>query len=461
MLPQIFLDFFLWASRIIYVLLIVYYLGMLLLANVLILKQLIIRLIAKFLRKTAKYSENSTNKKKIPLSEVFRTSLFLNDILAVLSIFLAFVLVTLINFPKPEYKSISIALIVSVIPYIWGFKRSTGIGVNSGTIGAMVGLLWLAYKQSPTAWWEQTPYFLILNIIANLSGWIGGFVGLGQIRESASVCLFEISFEGEPPKISELVEKVKNSIDLVFVAKTKGEFVKQTKQPEMTLAHLTSTNSYSIISLRNEMEWRKGYRPQVAALKWLFEKELAIYPINQIIDNVFNVWRYTISRAVILISPELLLSTEPKSKGTTVQLFIMTYKETPSIIWTENEVELLSKDIYQRLLDDSKKFRWEIKNSNLFTLQKWTSESTLEQHSKDTRASKNPIEFLRDKKITDIGYFPKSLHDEFASMTTFFDKIRGRTATFVTFLVAQVFVALLINWLNMGVDILIQSGVHP
>jgi len=461
MLPQILLDIILWASRIFYAFLVVYYLGMLLLANILILKQLLIRLLSKFLRKVIKRSVKSTDEKKVPLREVFRTSLFLNDVLAVLSIFLAFFLVTLISFPKPEYKSISIALIVSVIPYIWGFKRSTGVGVNSGTIGTMFGLFWLAYKQSPTVLWEETPYFLVLNIIANLSGWIGGFIGLGQIRESTSVCLFEISFEGNPPQIPDLIEKIKNSIGLVFIAKTNGAFIKQTKQPEMTLAHLASTDSYSVISLRNEMEWRKGHRPQVIALKWLFERGFIFYPINQIIDNVFNVWRYTTSRAVLLISHDFLFSPETKNKGGSVQLFVMSYKETPSIMWTENDIEVLSKDIYQKLLSDAKKYSWKIKNSNLFTLQRWTSKTTLEQYSKDTLASKNPIEFVKDKHLASIGYFPKSLHDEFSSMTTFFDKIRGRTATFVTFLVAQVFVAILINWLNAGVNLLIQSGMHP
>ncbi|MBE7436757.1 MAG: hypothetical protein HS100_22790 [Anaerolineales bacterium] len=461
MFPQIFTESVLWASRIIYGFLVVYYLGMLLLANVLIIRQLIVRLLIKILHKSSKQLAEATIKKKASLGEVFRKSLLLNDILAVSSIFLGFVLVTLISFPKPEYKSISIALIVSVIPYIWGFKRSTGVGVNSGTIGAMFGLFWLAYKQSPIVLWEQTPYFLALNIIANLSGWIGGFVGLGQIRESASVSLFEFSFEKETHQIPDLIEKIKKSIGSVFIAKTNGEFVKQTKQPEMTLAHLTSTDSYSFISLRNEMEWRKGYRPQVMALKWLFEKGLNIYSINQIIDNVFNVWRYTTSRAILLISHDLLFSSGAKSRDNSVQLFVMSYKETPSIIWTENDVEILSNDIYQRLLKDAKKYAWKIKNSNFFTLQRWASQATLEQYSKNTLASNNPMEFVKNKNLSNIGYFPKSLHDEFSSMTTFFDKIRGRTATFVTFLIAQVFVALLINWLNAGVNMLIQSGATP
>ena len=122
----------------------------------------------------------------------------------------------------------------------------------------------------------------------------------------------------------------------------------------------SSTKSYSFISLRNEMEWRKGYRPQIIALKWLFEKGLSTYSIIQIIDNVLNVWRYTISRAILLIAPDLVFSTKTKAKDKdrSVQLFVITHKETPSIIWVENDIEVLSKDICEKLLDDAKKHSW-------------------------------------------------------------------------------------------------------
>ena len=95
----------------------------------------------------------------------------------------------------------------------------------------MIGLFWFASRQNPWLWWDQAPYYLAINLLANLSGWFGGFIGIGQIRESIAAGVIEFQVNGNRSDISGLIDQVKQTINSVFTQQIGGKFLKQTRHP--------------------------------------------------------------------------------------------------------------------------------------------------------------------------------------------------------------------------------------
>ena len=216
------------------------------------------------------------------------------------------------------------------------------------------------------------------------------------------------------------------------------------------------SSRYSLVSFRDELEWRKSYYPVLIAFGWLFERGFSIHPVNQVIDYAFNFMRYTTTRAIIT-RPSDYFFEETRGSRKAIQLFVLTYQETPSILWVDQDIEDLSRKINRKVVTRARKCPLTIKYANHIILRKWQAEGTLEQYSKKTLASSDPTECLKDKKISETGYLPKNLYEEFLSMKTFIDRIRGRTSTFIALLLAQVLLAYFTNWLKTGITTFLSS----
>lgn len=202
-----------------------------------------------------------------------------------------------------------------------------------------------------------------------------------------------------------------------------------------------------MVSLRHEIEYRVSIRPQMMLLRRLFEINIRDYSINDILDNVFNLWRHTVIRIVFLQVPKY-----SKPNETSINLMVLAHKETPSIIWVDDEIEDLSTALFEeigRTLKNASRddgiFDLKVKGS--VTLRRWQSNIKPEQYFKNTKVSRESDTLLIDKQIRSQK-IPPYIMDEFSMMETFFDRIRGSTYAFIAFLFTQIGLGVFVNWLS-------------
>lgn len=445
MTPEFFETIFYFVIQIITVFLIAYYLGMEFLVFALIGKNVLIRLFQKTSQKNFKKTiqEQRPRRAKNFLKELFERSLFFNHTLAILTIALCAIVIISLPDLSSFVKLEIFTVIVSILPYIFSFTRATNVGINGGIIGTIFGLLLFSAFEPGLSWWENSGYFLIITGLANVSGWIGGWVGPGQLREAVSVTVFKATMNHEGVTLSSLVETVQNAINQIIPTNDKNvRFVDQ--KPTMVITHAGS--SFSIVAYKHELEWRQIMRPQYESLKWLFSKD--VYSTNQIIDYVFNIFRAKVTKA-ILISKQ---SNEISQNADEIYLLVLNYKETPSIVWVDDEITLLSHNVHnavhnhiQHTDEHNPKVDWNISRPVETIVRQWQPKISLEQYSKDTPGANMPYHVIKERKISHDEKLPADVLSEIIKAPTVFDRVRGQAFAFVSFMFFQVFIGVLIN----------------
>lgn len=443
---------FLWATRVFYLALIAYYAGLVALSFLLMIRLGFNKIFLARKTNSASARPVANTPRNASWRERFlyitNTNHLLNDVAAIASTVIPIYLLSIS--PASTFLKLSaLPFIVSVIPYFFGFTRSTGVGIHGGVIGSVLGLYVLTINDTNLTWWDQTPYFLSLTLIANLSGWLGGFVGIGQIREAVAINFFELNVGEKKSALPELIVHTKEPVSNIIHSKTIGVLKVTDKKPNLITAQVDNKKGghFSLVSLRHEIEYRVSIRPQVMLLRRLFERKIRDYSINDILDNVFNLWRHTVIRIVFLQVPKY-----SKPNETSINLMVLAHKETPSIIWVDDEIEDLSNALFEeinRALKNASRgdgiFDLKVKGS--VTLRRWQSNIKPEQYFKNTKVSRESDTLLIDKQIRSQK-IPPYIMDEFSMMETFFDRIRGSTYAFIAFLFTQIGLGVFVNWLS-------------
>lgn len=216
---------FLWATRVFYLALIAYYAGLVALSFLLMIRLGFNKIFLARKTNSASARPVANTPRNASWRERFlyitNTNHLLNDVAAIASTLIPIYLLSIS--PASTFLKLSaLPFIVSVIPYFFGFTRSTGVGIHGGVIGSVLGLYVLTINDTNLTWWDQTPYFLSLTLIANLSGWLGGFVGIGQIREAVAINFFELNVGEKNPPFLNLLYIQKNRYPTSSIPKPSG-----------------------------------------------------------------------------------------------------------------------------------------------------------------------------------------------------------------------------------------------
>jgi hypothetical protein len=286
---------------------------------------------------------------------------------------------------------------------------------------------------------------LIIVGLANLSGWVGGAIGPGQLREAVSAAVYKLKIIGDDANLSSLVDTIQRAVNVVIPLESNGNRFLDLK-PNMVIVQ--GQHKFSIMSYKHVLEWRKVIKPQALALRWAFDEYE--YSTNMIIDNVFNLFRARVTK-IILFSKQA--STQRHSM--TLRPFyviVLNYKETPAIIWVDPEVEEASRAVCEQI---SKAFRnadelkahtdWEICSLIKTSVRKWFPKITLEQISKNTIGANIPYEIIKEDKIDQENNISADVLEEILGTPTVFDKFRGKAFAFISFMFFQIFIGIGIN----------------
>lgn len=444
---------------IVYLLIIAYYLYLEFYALILIIKSLVIHRLAK--SNQGLKDKQSKIIRSPSIKQLLTTSLFFNHTLAILTTFVLLIIIAElpINF---KYKLGIIPVVATLIPYLWSYTRATSVGINGGILGVILGLFWLAWRDPNISLFHDAFYFIIINITSNISGWLGGWVGASQIKEGAVVNLFKVLINGDGSCLNQLVSKVQKAVNRVLKYDPSSARNKDIKfvnsRPVMRVAQ--KAQSFSVLSYRHELEWLKKSHPQKIAMGWL--RENTYHSPNQVIDYIFNIFQNTVTKVIFLRFPEPLEKPkESVGENNLVEIYILVlqYKETPSIIWVNSEVELLSdllnKEIFTVIPPTGKHDEkdcispsWKLDDHQKVIMQNWQPKIRLEQYSKNTYGSSIPYQVMNKVQLTDEISLPAIIMNEIAANPSLFDKFKGKVSTFMAFLVFEASVAIIISLIS-------------
>ena len=292
----------------------------------------------------------------------------------------------------------------------------------------------------------------MLVALGNLSAWVGGAVGRGQIREAIAVSVFEIEVGEAGCTIPTVLTITSDSITSIIKGRDpKAEPDKS--EPELVLAQTrhTSEQLASLLSMKQKIEWKISYKPQQIALSWISTEDKAYHNPNEILDHISNVFRYVRVEAQFTHTAQ-----QNTNDAGQMRVSVLCYKETPAIMWVDEEVEELSTQISTKLEKMLKGHEttgraeacWMVKKVSNFVLRKWQPVRYLEQYSKNTYAIRDASKTLNESRFEFNNSLPNQLFNEFIEVPSFFGKVRGRIYIFLTFLIGQVMLGFFINWLS-------------
>lgn len=387
--------------------------------------------------------------------KLFEQSLFFNHSLAILSMILVICIVAYL--PTGEKLKLQLlTIITSTVPYVWSYFRAANVGINGGIIGSLIGLSIFAWKIGNIEWFFfHTPHFLLFSFLANMSGWLGGWVGSGQIREAVYVIVGKLKIGDEGSSIQNLTDFVEDTVQALLESEYKNEIKYIINKPSLDV--LESADNCSVVSYRHEMEWRLVERPQKKAIGWLFKKEIP--STNIIIDNMFNLFRSQVTKIVFLGESNPCDGFDEEDDQSVIHMLIVNYKETPAIVWVDDEVKVLSDRlkiaINENFSEHSDKIQnhqrnFLLRNITQFAYRTWRENITLEQYSKETYGSTCPYEAIYENQLGITQNIPILIMNEISKASTFFDQFRGNLLTFIAFLFAQVIVAVVVNIASEG-----------
>jgi hypothetical protein len=193
------------------------------------------------------------------------------------------------------------------------------------------------------------------------------------------------------------------------------------------------------------------------ALGWLFSTTDASHSADEIFDSISNFFRFTTTEVIISYVREPI---DTNSLGR-IRVIIKTFKQTPSIIWVDNEVYNLSNQIDEdirhilslpRERKNRKQSPWKVISSSSLILRQWREKPTLEQYAKNSFAVTSPIELISKSQLYSSDLLPsyKDFPEYLIGVPSFFDRIRGQLYSFFAFLIGQILLGIFINWASNG-----------
>jgi hypothetical protein len=447
------LAIFIWISRGFYMALIVYYCILVLLVALLIIRQRVVKMIAAFNRRRflAANIDSLNRNHSVPqkMRLVFQSSLLVNNFLAIMSMIFAFAVVTESNV-EYNVKLAILVIVAGLIPFMWGYLKSTNIGVNSGTIGVLLGLFWLDFRIVQISWWDQALYFSFISILSLQSGWYGGSKGLGKIRDSMVTSVFKVNLEANGPSLRELIFFTQETIFNKVLRSKSNRIYFAGNEVKLVMLQGTAAEAFhgSLTNFEYKSTWSLINNPQLIAFRWLFEKRLVVHTNNEIIDCAFNFWRNITIKLIIIHSDE-----DDHTGIDKFYLIINSYNETPSIIWSNFVVESIALQIYQCILDalnntniEGISNQWKIKEQGIVVLRQWQPRITLEQYSKNTLAVANALVAIEQNRLNTEYHIPSYIQDDFFSPPHNVFSIRA--VDFVLILIGQIILGIFINLLT-------------
>jgi hypothetical protein len=417
-------------------------------------------------RATPRPAESSDEKepRKGLLKRLYDSNLLFNDCLGIFIILACFAVISILPFGDRFRWSVA-PFIACFIPFLLGFYRSTGVGIQCGVIGMTAGLFWMA-AASPgdsTPLWSTNlsflppglsncPYFLLLTLVSNISGFLGGFAGLGQVKDSKVAIIFDIQIQEKGQALNDLIDKANQTITDFLEGRGEGKPDLKKWLPDLSAAQLIPTQNTDqnvILNYQQHIRWRLNYRPQAQARQWLLkrrpEDKTADFDMNKLLDYVSNVLRHRTFDLVIQNNPKI----EDRCAGNFL-MALQIYMETPSIIWVDdktlNEAQILFKYVLNSF-KDNESYPWHILNTNVFNLRYWRDHITLEQTVKQTFGAEKSAKYVINSQLIDKNSCLVNRIDDFSGVPTFFDRWRGRTL-FLGFLIGPLILGLLDNWLS-------------
>jgi hypothetical protein len=443
------------AINILYWIVIVYYSMYVVSALLILIKQSVFSIFFWFRKKKWKTKNRGISEKPINLLELFRVSTVFNDILAILSLVVVFYILSILPI-SINISWLITPFIVAIVPYAWGFYRATGVGLRGGVLGAVIGSHWLALTDVTTSWSDKVPFLIVVAMVANASGWLGGFLGKGQIKESIALNIYDLTLKKSGNEIQRLITEISGVMTEVY-SKLKGEIRTSDHKLDAVVAQLSEKNSASLVSFTHKADWKKVYRPQLIALGWLFSIADTTHSADEIFDSISNFFRFTTSEVIISYVREPV---EANSLGR-IRIIVKTFKQTPSIVWVDKEIYELSSQIDQEIrcvlnmpitVKSRRRFPWSVVSSSSIILRRWRETPTLEQYAKNTFVVTSPIDLISKSELYPSNLLPsyKDFSEYLIGVPTFFDKIRGQLYSFFAFLIGQILLGILINWASNG-----------
>jgi len=415
---------------------------------------LIIALIRHTLLERQHESTDKVPQDNLPfeLSRQPKSSLLITSGLAVMSMVLPLCLLGAIDTPLDNtlelaIKQSIIPFVVTLVPYVWGFRKATNIGILAGMYGTAIGL-WLFIRLTGLSWWDNAIQIGLLNVLSNASGWLGGAVGQGQIRESVAAVMMEIDIanQGFRTATQTMFEIASKTIkEHMRTATGRLPHLRNDRGSFATAYATSQQDGFSLIAYRRDADWVVGHRPMLNAFKWAFERHHCPRSANQIVDKIFNFWQSQVIR-LVLLKPER--GSESPNSPHCLQIILLNYRETPSILWIDDSTIGSARQLYEKLMNAfGKEFACSIGTSTqVMILVNWTTSPRLEQYGKCTLVARGcSTQDISDLKLNADVHVPNCVLQEFLGTPSFWSKLRGRTSTFLIFLMGQVILAVLIN----------------
>lgn len=346
--------------------------------------------------------------------------------------------IVLAELPISTNKTLMIApLIACIVPYIWGFLRTASIGNHAGALGTLLGVAWLVLSRPDLTWTDYAPYFLLINVAGNASGWLGAVAGQGQKRDSVAVTILEFDGRNSQTSITQLHKSIKVGIEATVHAH-KPAFKFYQLPDKMVMAERDGARD--VLDFAESSEWRQCVFPQLRLWRWY--KEVDEHSINEIVDHATSILKF------IIIKAQISLSYKGDSDAKRLQALITTSNETSTIVWVDSRIALISRSIHNAVLSDLRAHGVKALESTYAVLHKRHGKPNIEQRAKQTVAAKRREHIFGEGNHSHQSMSLLERFEEAFTTETWFDRFRGRGVTFVIVLIFQVFLGLGINWVS-------------
>ena len=371
---------------------------------------------------------------------LFRGSLFFNFLMAVGSTAAYFVALSLL--PIPSSRMLRLAPIgACIVPYIWGFARTASIGNHAGALGTLLGLGWLSLRKPEIMSLDIVPYFLLINLAGNLSGWLGAAAGQGQRRDSVAVTILEAPNETDHKALEALRDAITHAVESSFDRLISRQPKQRPVADKMVIAD--REGRCDLLDFAESLEWRRRFFPQLRIWKWY--TEIGDHSFNEIVDYSTMVLKFLVVKADIKLYSDQS-SREPEKNR--LMAIVSTFNETSTIVWVDDLSVRIARRIHHELMAELHARGVSFSESPFAVLHKREGTATIEQIAKRTVASKRREHVIKDlmsvqKSETLLRRFEDAFKTE-----TWFDRFRGKRTTFVVVLIFQVLVGVTINWLS-------------
>jgi hypothetical protein len=343
-------------------------------------------------------------------------------------------------------------MVISGVSYLSGW-RSANLGVIVGSVGAVAGLGLFAALDPTVNWWDSAPLFLILNVLGNISGWLGAFIGRGQIREAQCFTRIRIKLHGRGAAMYEVIEDVDQIISSLFVKYWPSVNKVEGTKEILMLAECGDLLSRrgSIVAVKEEVRWIHKYAPVAKGLRWLVEWPIKPRTLNEITTHIFNIWRYATCYMTLRRREE-----DNDELPDVFHLVIKSYWEIPAIVFVDDQIVSFARELHTTLLrqlKDQKCANRQVVDDQFLVFRAWQLHPLPEQIVLQTWAAKQARnQAIQSMRLSSDVNVPIDLVSDFISSGTFFDRWRGTTATLVFFMLSQVLLGVVVDWFKTLIE---------